>query len=230
MPRITRKTQKVFASGAANNGVIGSAADGTKVLSTDLVTLQAKAAYLTGLNAITISGQRLPPLEEIQALHYIETSQIAYVLQEGIPEYDTGTTYYQKSIVKAPGTTQLYSSLTDNNTGNALPTFGTNNTNWQSLTDFGTGAQSLTTNGYKIFPGGLIVQWGYANTLSTNPVTVTFPIAFPNGVLSMAHVNRLADVVTYFGASTLTNFTATIRQVDAASPFGANFNWIAIGY
>ena len=45
--------------------------------------------------------------------------------------------------------------------------------------------QSLVTNGYKVFPNGLILQWGYqvvtptaANTITIQ--SVTFPIKFPS--------------------------------------------------
>lgn len=50
-----------------------------------------------------------------------------------------------------------------------------------------TGNQSLATNGYLKLPGGMILQWGYYSrmTATYQRVTVTFPIAFPNGVLSV---------------------------------------------
>lgn len=156
MPKITRSTQKIFASNASNNGVFGSARAGTKILSNVISTLMSLPAYLNGWADATVSGDKLPTLEEMQALNYINTSQLAYIFQEGIPEYDSGTTYYQKSIVKKTGTYELYGSITDNNINNALPASGASNANWKFLTDlslspnvFGTGggtanAQTLT--------------------------------------------------------------------------------------
>lgn len=132
MAKIQRKLQKVFASNATNNGQFGSAQVGTKVTSTDLDTLQSLSAFLSGWNDATISGQKLPTLEEMQALHYITTTQIAYIFQEGIAEYQADTEYHEKSIVKKTGTYEIYGSLIDDNTGNALPSKASN-ANWQYL-------------------------------------------------------------------------------------------------
>lgn len=57
--------------------------------------------------------------------------------------------------------------------------------------------QALTTNGYVVFPGGYIRQWGKVSSLVTNAdtVTVDFPIEFPVGCLG-AHAipyNTAAD-------------------------------------
>jgi hypothetical protein len=45
--------------------------------------------------------------------------------------------------------------------------------------------QSLATSGYQKLPGGLIIQWGNANTSSSANVglDVALPIAFPNATL-----------------------------------------------
>lgn len=129
MAAITRATQKIFAGSASNIGVFGSAEAGTFVLSTSLSTLQGLTAYVDGWSDAVISGQRLPCLEEMNALHYIETTQLAYLFQEGIAEWDAGTTYYKTSIVKSTTTAQLYVSLTDNNLNNAVSSA----TNWQAI-------------------------------------------------------------------------------------------------
>ncbi len=131
MSKIPRVFQKIFGSNASNNGQFGSAAAGTKVLSTDLPTLMGLAAYLAGWSAATVSGDNLPTLEEMQGLNFINTTQLAYIFQEGIPEYDASTTYFINSIVKKAGTYQIYGSVTDNNTGNAL----SNGTYWTLLQD-----------------------------------------------------------------------------------------------
>lgn len=136
MAKIQRKTQKVFAGSALNNGQFGSAQLGTKVESSDLDTLQALAAFNNGWVDAVLSGDNLPPLEEFQALSYIETSQIAYILQEGIPEYDTGTEYHANSIVKKTGTFEIYGSLINTNTGNALPS-QVSDANWKYLGKLG---------------------------------------------------------------------------------------------
>lgn len=42
------------------------------------------------------------------------------------------------------------------------------------------GLQSLSSSGYQVLPGGLVIQWGIANTINDQYTPVTFPIAFPS--------------------------------------------------
>lgn len=130
MVKIDRKTQKIFCAGNPSDiGQYGSGAAGTKLPSTDLDVLQALAAYEQGWSDATIGGSKRPPLEEFNGLNYINTTQLSYLFQEGIAEYDPGTTYYINSVVKESGTYNLYGSLTDDNIGNALSDV----VNWQLL-------------------------------------------------------------------------------------------------
>ncbi len=100
MAKITRVLQKIFASNASNNGQFGSAKAGTFVTSNSIATLQSLSAYVNGWNDATLTSEKLPTLEETQALNYINTTQLAYIFQEGVPEYEAATTYYINSIVK----------------------------------------------------------------------------------------------------------------------------------
>ncbi len=145
MARLTRQFQKVFASLASNNGQFGSGKLGTKLETNNIETLQDLSAYETGWLDAVISPQTLPPLEEDQALHYVETYQLAYLFQEGIPEWNALTTYYENSIVKAAGTFELYGSLIDNNTGNALPS-GVSDANWAYLGTLGQAIPDASTS------------------------------------------------------------------------------------
>lgn len=131
MARLPRKFLKVFARDASNNGVFGSAADNTKILSNDVEVIQSKPAWLLGWLPAVIGTRKFPTLEEFQSCNYVNTSQIAYVLQEGIPEWDANTDYFQKSIVKKSGTYELYGSITDSNIGNML----SDTDNWEFLID-----------------------------------------------------------------------------------------------
>jgi microcystin-dependent protein len=49
----------------------------------------------------------------------------AYLLQQGIPEWDSATTYYLNSVVQA-NSGQWFNSLQDNNLGNAPPVSASN--------------------------------------------------------------------------------------------------------
>lgn len=129
MPKITRKQQKVFAVNASNNGVFGSLQANDPVYSQDPDAIQGRTAYSNGWNDATYSAEQLPPLEEFQALQYLFSRQIAYLMQEGVPEWNSATTYYKGALVKAvqqDGSFILYASLVDDNTGNAV----TDTTKW----------------------------------------------------------------------------------------------------
>lgn len=172
MARITRAFQKIFAINATNNGQFGSAQLGTKLLTSDPATIQALAAFENGWDDAIIGAKRFPPEEEMQSLQYLNTYQIAYMFQEGIPEYDASTTYYQKSIVKKTGTYELYGSVTDNNTGNAL----TDATKWTLLIDLSAGFG---------IPYGATTNSGNDYTVPTLP---TFS-AFTDGMLFIVKIN-----------------------------------------
>lgn len=116
MAKIQRKQQKIFA-GLANTdekAVFGSMKTGTPVYSDDIEQLQS-ADYEQGWqNAIVL--EKAPFLEEMNGVQYGLSSQIAYLLQQGIPEWDSETTYYTNGFCSYNGV--IYRSLVDENIGN----------------------------------------------------------------------------------------------------------------
>lgn len=134
MARLARKHRKVFAGAATNNGQFGSAQAGTKILSNDPDVIQALPAYDEGWTEATIGARMFPALEEMQSQGFLDSRDIAYLYQEGIPEYSVATTYYPNSVVKKPGTYEIYGSIIADNLGNPLPD-GVSNANWQFLQD-----------------------------------------------------------------------------------------------
>lgn len=192
MARIPRKTQKIFAGSASNNGVFGSAADGTKVLSNDLATLQGKPAFLTGWLSAVIGDKKFPPLEEFQALNYINTSQLAYLFQEGIAAWDVGTTYFTNSIVKKAGTYELYGSKVDNNTGNTLPV-GVSDANWQFLIDLSINSK---------VPYGICTGAANAYSVTTSPVFSSIT----DGLFFIAQINANNTNTTTLNPNATSNF------------------------
>ncbi len=130
-PNLTRTHQKIFSENAANNGQFGSLQSGTKVETPDISVLQALAAYQEGWSDAVISGEELPSLEEFNGLHKIETEQLQYLLNKGIPEYSADAEYYIGDIQREVGGTKLYKSITNNNIGNAL----TDIANWEIYYD-----------------------------------------------------------------------------------------------
>ena len=150
MARLTRATQKVFAGSATNNGVFGSLQAGSGQLSNDVETIQSLPAYEEGWNAATTSSELLPPLEEFQGLQYVNSYQQAYMFQEGIPEWDSETTYYQGSWAKgtnSSGDYVIYESVSNNNTGNQPST--DDRTNWVEKS-LGGGGMPIGTIGYTL--------------------------------------------------------------------------------
>lgn len=129
MAKITRKAQKVF----GDNGVatdfdqIGSAAAGSIVTSKDPDVIQALSNYLDGWSACVLANSS-PVKEDMNALDFLITRQLAYLFQTGVPEWNATTVYYIGSIAQ-DGFGNLYISITDDNTGNALTSTG----NWKAL-------------------------------------------------------------------------------------------------
>ena len=183
MAKITRKTQKQFAGSATNVGQFGSLQAGTKVLSTDPATIQALTAYAGGWSSAVISGQELPPLEEFNGLNFVNTYQLGYLLQEGIPEYDAGTTYFLNSIVKKPGTYQLYGSKIDTNLGNAL----TVTADWQFLVDLSNPTSNIVWGG---------TAGGTASALTLTPSTALSAYAAGNIIYFLPASNNTSGGTT----------------------------------
>ena len=138
MAKLTRKTAKVFGATASTSGTnpdigqFGSAKAGTYVGTGDIDSIQALTAWSNGwIDAVTPT-QQFPTLPEMTGVHKVLSYQEAYLLQEGVPEYDASTTYYVDSLCKGKNASNelvLFRSKTDDNIGNAL----TNTTHWEEF-------------------------------------------------------------------------------------------------
>lgn len=123
MAKLPRKTQKIFCSNPTSENqtsVFGTMKTANKQYSSDIEILQSNVAYEQGWKSATIASYK-PFMEDFNTLNYINTSQLAYLFQQGVAEWDDGTTYYINSIVKAvtsAGDLKLYRSLTDDNINN----------------------------------------------------------------------------------------------------------------
>ncbi|ATO20000.1 hypothetical protein BS636_10210 [Acinetobacter sp. LoGeW2-3] len=111
-------------------------------------------------------------------------------------------------------------------TGNAVS--ASSHTHDLNIDGFFQAAKSA--NGYQRFPGGLILQWGTANSDSTSG-TVTMPIAFPNETLFGLVGETKSDT-----SGPTFNF-AWVRGTTTKSTLGWQstgnpglFSWFAIGY
>lgn len=129
MPKITRALQKIFGStaGGTEIGQFGSLAAGTPTYTTNPVSIQQLSNFLQGWYGAVISGAS-PAIEDMNALFYLITYQLAYLMQQGVPEWNASTEYYIGSMAQ-DGNGIVYVSLVDNNLNNAL----TNSAFWRSF-------------------------------------------------------------------------------------------------
>lgn len=123
MARIDRKTQKIFAGQAGSKEItgFGTAKLDTPIYTTNLDEIQ-NVNFLNGWQSALLSDKS-PWEEDMNALFYTLSKQLAYMFQEGIPEYDENTTYYIGSLVKTidnQGNITIYKSKTNENTGNPI--------------------------------------------------------------------------------------------------------------
>lgn len=119
MAKLPRVLQKIFGSSAGPNQIakFGSLQAGTPVYTTDPLLIQGLSNYLGGWFSGVI-GNNSPAIEDMNALFYLFSYQLAYIMQQGVPEWDATTTYYIGGIVN-DGTGTLYRSLQNTNLNHA---------------------------------------------------------------------------------------------------------------
>lgn len=189
MAKITRKTQKIFAGGAiaSPTGVIaqfGSLAATAPQYSSDPDVIQALAAFTAGWTAALINapdGNASPAMQDDNAIKYLVTRQLAYLFQDGMAEWDAGTTYFTDSFVKSGGA--IFISKTDNNLGNAV----TDTNNWKTLA-----STLLNTNGqakaWVCFNGvGATIQSSFNVSGITKTATGCYILTFVNPMADDAY-------------------------------------------
>lgn len=116
MAALTRVKQLIFGSGAATAqfGKIGSKSAGTPINTKDLAQIQSLSQFLNGLYAITANAVNPPYIQDLNSLYLLLTSQLAYVFEKGIPEWESGTDYFSDvSFVQVSGV--LYQATADSN-------------------------------------------------------------------------------------------------------------------
>lgn len=140
MPKIERKTQKIFGGNADSDqlAVFGTMITGTPVYNDDIETLQSEA-YTEGWQA-AVAANEAPFMEEMNGVQYGFSKQLAYLFQQGIAEWDSGTTYYLNSFCQVGGV--IYKSMQDENI-NHSPADDTEGTYWSPLETGGGGSSGL---------------------------------------------------------------------------------------
>lgn len=123
MGKLTRFTQLLFGSTASAGRIseYGSLQNGTPTTyagsaATPALIQGDPGNFESGWDGAVI-GNSSPAIQDANAVQYLNSYQLAYLLQEGIAEYDAATTYYINSICQVSGV--LYVSLVNTNIGNA---------------------------------------------------------------------------------------------------------------
>ncbi len=198
MAKITRATQKLFGSLAGTDQIAkfgslfaGSPAryDGSTITP---AIIQALANFLDGWDSAAIGGNA-PAIEDMNALFYLVCYQLAYVLQAGVPEWDSGTTYYIGSFA-SDGLGNVYYSITDDNVGNAL----SDTTNWvlktnDSIVRTMSGVGAITPADGLVRMGGTV---GYTATI--DPIA-DFPVGFKLNIKNVSTNGSVMTVATSDG-------------------------------
>ena len=91
---------------------------------------------------------------------------------------------------------------------------------------------SLTTDGYIKMPGGFIIQWGQASTVSGSAASITFPMAFPTACFCWVATPIVGSSDNGFVQCGSFNSTGVsgIYAYNGASNYSENYSWIAIGH
>lgn len=126
MAKIVRKVAKIFGStaGPDQRSVFGSKFAGSPAFSTDVDTIQSLSNWLNGWLSAAIGGNA-PCIEDMNSAQFVNSYQTAYLMQQGIAEWDAQTSYYIGSMVNSAG--KIYVSKTDDNLNNAV----SDTTNWK---------------------------------------------------------------------------------------------------
>ncbi|CAK9250666.1 unnamed protein product [Sphagnum jensenii] len=205
----------------------GSLAAASPAYSSDPAVIQASSGWLEGWFGAVLGGNS-PAIEDMNAYCYVMAYQIAYLMQAGVSEWDSGTTYYKGSIVN-DGTGKAYFSLVDTNLNNAvtsasywLPVNGPLPTSLQIFTS-GTGTYTPSYT-FKCVPCNATAGATYTNNSITYTVSRT---------VSSSSILVLTGSGAPTATGTLTKASgtgdATITFVSASQPLYIEVEMIGAG-
>jgi hypothetical protein len=217
MAKITIKAQKIFGATGPTGvlGQFGSLKAGAPIYSDDPDTIQALNGFGQGIDGAIINSAP-PALQDINAMFYLISRQIAYLMQTGVPEWNADTTYYFGSFVSAANNA-MFMSVVDDNFNNAL----SDTSKWM-LYDSCKFYTHTVTNSYDVAYDDRFVRMNYAA-----PSFVYLPEATALNKGRQIHVHNIStasgadSTVSAFGSS-LIDGSATILLVQTTT-FGGTF-------
>jgi len=102
---LERKHQKIFAKNADGTdlSIVGSKSQDNPQYSTDVEEIQSLSNWLTGLRS-QVTSSDAPYLQDQNSIFYVITSQLAYLFQAGVAEWNSQTEYVaNRSLVLRNG-------------------------------------------------------------------------------------------------------------------------------
>lgn len=189
---LTRKQQKIFAGNTTVSeeqiAIFGSKANtGTMEFSKDPDIIQNEY-YSKGWQTATLL-EEAPLQEDFNAIDFVESYNLAYLFQKGIPEYSENTTYFKGSICLVIDNDKptLYYSKTDNNTGNNP---ATDSDNWANYTD-------IIAEGYAKADGSNATFDLLTKTAKTNILNFAMPIPkSTEGVGQVVQIRQISGSIS----------------------------------
>ena len=121
--RFTRYYHKLFASNATSSptgitGIFGSDKTEKKIYSSNPETIQSYNAWAQGWVGAIKSDTKSPAMEDMNSVLFNLSYQLCYLLQAGVPEWNTATTYHQYQFCSSGG--KLYISKQNTNIAHAV--------------------------------------------------------------------------------------------------------------
>lgn len=238
MAKLTRITGKTFGETAdpTDNeqlgpeiGQFGSALAGTYNGTSDVATIQSLSAWSEGFIGAVTPQNQYPPLPEMTGALKVLSYQENYILQQGVPEWDSATDYYINNFCSYSGV--IYKSLSNNNLDNR-PDIST--ANWEvygAVTDYANkDLQNLTTLGnsrlqfapFAINQG--VVDNGKNATLSLNSEPVYYKRSV--NIVGSLTITDNTKLSAFSSSNYATLFSSFIAAQVGATSFEMKLNFI----
>ena len=219
--RIARKGQLTFGGSLLaqdNIAVFGSLKTGVPEYSLDLDAIQT-ASYLGGWQQAVVNNEA-PCLEDMNAMFYLTTKQLGYILQDGIPEWDDGTYYYIGSMVKDTSGS-VYVSISNTNLNQALTVAA----KWRPIQHVGTVTGS--TNDTIALNCQLGSSFYCNGSTSNKTVTITNMADGQSVKMLVGGASPNSITLTANSAAAPGGTSLTIKTVGSAySPMTSAYSWL----
>lgn len=233
MTNLTRVTGKVFGetaspTGDANIGPyigqFGSAKAGTYNGTDDVATIQSLTAWSNGFIDAVTPSQQFPTLPEMTGVCKNLSYQECYLLQKGIAEWDSGTTYYTNDFCKLGNT--IYYSLQDNNIGH-----NPSSTTYWTLPFDGQWVNSRLTIATGVnSPTSTNIEYSLSTYLPNDNYTYEVVFSMQGGTAASANSYQYGFLQTdIFSAGTVRLYVARVAQGSSNSVKGAGTATLPVG-